>query len=371
MDYYALPGNIINADYFRRFRRNGAALKYLEKAMWGKKPQCPFCGCKSAGKWNRENWYRCNNYRCNRPFNARTKTIFQCTKIPLWKWFLACYYMLPTKGITGIRLAHELGVTRKTAWHMAHRIREAMKGSRERLLLEKLGGIIELDEIYPGGKEGNKPAYKKLHMGSGVGGKMSALGVVERGDHGNAITTGFPDKLALNKKGKLIPTANISAKFIRKSLRQCVKPGSTIANTDSSPLYGDLKRIGFMEHFKVDHSNGIYVKKVNHPLMEKAYTNGAESRWRIIKDEYRNHQWYSRWHSQSYYNESDFRWNQTRVFKRGKDGVLRFVDRMPTKNAFDILLKDCFGKTLTWNKLAARKKVYMKKLNKTMGYVYS
>jgi hypothetical protein len=102
--------------------------------------------------------------------------------------------MLPTKGITGIRLAHELGVTRKTAWHMAHRIREAMKGSRERLLLEKLGGIIELDEIYPGGKEGNKPAYKKLHMGSGVGGKMSALGVVERGDHGNAITTGFPDK---------------------------------------------------------------------------------------------------------------------------------------------------------------------------------
>src|SRR3569623_1743817 len=134
------------------------AREHLEALHWPTGPVCPKCGetervKRLAGKSTRPGVVMCN--ACRKPFTVTVGTIFEDSKIGLNKWLLGFRLMAGSKkGISAHQLHRSLGITYKSAWFMAHRIREAMnmEGSAP---LGGSGKIIEADETYVGGKVSN------------------------------------------------------------------------------------------------------------------------------------------------------------------------------------------------------------------------
>src|SRR6266852_3682247 len=161
------------ADLMERFSTVDAARNYLEKQRWPDGPECPHCGlvgeaykitpkppvkvdyyqsktelkAKRVRKPRRGLW-KCSG--CRKPFTVTVGTIFEDSHIPLNKWVIAVHLLCASKkGMSAHQLHRMLGVTYKTAWFMAHRIRYAMT---QEPLSSKLTGVIEVDETYIGGK---------------------------------------------------------------------------------------------------------------------------------------------------------------------------------------------------------------------------
>jgi len=135
-----------------------AARAHLEALNWPDGPICPHCGVvneavKLAGKSTRPGVYKCRP--CRKPFSVTVGTVFERSKIKLNVWVHAVdLYTASKKGFSAHQLHRTLGVTYKTAWFMAHRIREAMRD----LNPEPMGGsgkIVESDETYIGTAEGS------------------------------------------------------------------------------------------------------------------------------------------------------------------------------------------------------------------------
>lgn len=139
-------------------------------------PRCPICRGWERITARKRGFYRCN--ACKVDFTVRTGTIFERSHVPLHKWIYAMYLVVTArKGISSMQLAKEIGVTQKTAWFILGRLREACKDSE----MEKLRGLIELDETFVGGLEANKHEPKKRRQGRGPVGKTAVLGMRERG----------------------------------------------------------------------------------------------------------------------------------------------------------------------------------------------
>jgi hypothetical protein len=116
--------------------------------------------------------FKCKEKECRQKFSVTVGTIYQDSKLPLTKWFLATYILsVHSKGISSLQLAGWLGITQKSAWHLNHRIRKMLTNNAPELL----DGICEVDEKYVGGKEGNKHASKK-----GLTQKTMVVGAIQR-----------------------------------------------------------------------------------------------------------------------------------------------------------------------------------------------
>jgi transposase-like protein len=137
--------------YQPHFLDEDKAREHLEAIRWPDGPECPHCGLVNAtkleGKAHRKGLYQCN--ACREQFSVTVGTVFERSKVPLHKWLLATHLMCSSKkGISAHQLHRMLGVTYKTAWFMAHRIREAMK--QDGGPLGGSGHDVEADETYIG-----------------------------------------------------------------------------------------------------------------------------------------------------------------------------------------------------------------------------
>jgi transposase-like protein len=269
-------------ELFAMFPDESTARIYLEGRLWPKGTTCPTCaGQDRITTRKREGFYRCN--KCQLDFTIRTGTIFERSHIPLHKWIYAMYLLVTArKGVSSMQLAKEIGVTQKAAWFMLQRLREACQDDRSKD--NRLGGLIEIDECFIGGKEANKHTHKKLNAGRGSVGKTAVLGIRERGGRTRAMVIEGTDSRTLHN-----------------AVHANVKPGSMI-HTDEASGYEGLDGIWF-NHRTVNHGEGEYARgSVN--------TNSIESVWALLKRAI-----YGTWHQVSakhlarYVDEVAFRLN--------------------------------------------------------------
>jgi transposase-like protein len=240
---------------FEMIPDNETARLYLEARLWPNGTQCPDCktGDRISERPARPGFYHCN--ACNFDFTVRTGTIFERSKVPLHKWVYAMYLLVTArKGISSMQLAKEIGVTQKTAWFILGRLREACSAPDS---IDKLKGIIEIDEAFFGGKEGNKHESKKLHAGRGSVGKTTVLGMRERGGRTFA---------------KVTPIRSLEA--VNDEIFSNIETGSQIY-TDEHMLFHGLDGL-FYSHDAVNHSAGEYKRGA-------AHTNSIESVWAVLK----------------------------------------------------------------------------------------
>jgi transposase-like protein len=158
-------------DLIERFGSDEKCRAYLEELRWPSGVECPRCGGTTISRIVKRHQFDCDS--CRYQFSVTAGTLFHDSHLPLWKWFLAIYLMGESKkGISAKQLQRTLGVSYKTAWYLAHRIRDAM-GEDDQPLLR---GIVEADETFHGGKQtgrGRGPYQKGSN-------KTMIMGVVER-----------------------------------------------------------------------------------------------------------------------------------------------------------------------------------------------
>jgi transposase-like protein len=248
--------------YDERFQDTAKAAEYLESVRWPHGPVCPHCG-----ESERQAYFLKNQKRrlwkcaaCRKQFTVTVGTIFESSHIPLNKWLLAFYLLCSSKkGMSAHQLHRMLGVTYKSAWFMAHRIREAMK---QPPFQTRLSGTVEADETYIGGKP--RRANRKTdefqkgrtsYTGRGTK-KTPVVVLVERGGEARSFRM-----------------ANVTGADLSAAMRRHISPSANL-RTDSFPSY---KKIGreFASHEIVNHLDEF--------VRGDAHTNTAENFFSILK----------------------------------------------------------------------------------------
>lgn len=274
------------------------AREALEAVRWPDGPVCPHCGnadqeriakIEGTKHSHRQGLYYCSD--CKGQFTVTVGTVFERSKIPLTKWWMACHLLNSSKkGMSAHQLHRSLGVTYKTAWFMAHRIREAMRAGG----LTPMGGegkIVEADETYFGPIEKAKfrtetttgRAFTKKGK-SGPANKRAIVALVERGGSVRTFHVAVADKGTVRK----IVSDNVS----RESR----------LHTDESRLYHGSDA-HFASHETVKHSAKEYVRGDVH-------TNSAEGYFSIFKRGMKGiYQHCAEKHLHRYLAEFDFRYN--------------------------------------------------------------
>lgn len=270
------------------YQDDNKAREHLEALRWPHGPVCPHCGsvdnaAKLQGKSTRPGVHKCRD--CSKPFSVTVGTLFERSHIPLSKWLLAVHLLSSSKkGMSAHQLHRMLGITYKSAWFMAHRIREAMAPSGNLPPLGGDGKTVEADETFHGGLEKNKHASKRKHQGRGPVGKEVVFSLVERGG-----------------KVRSHHVKHVTAETLRPILNEQLH-SSTRFMTDEARQYIPLGK-GFAEHHTVNHGIGEYVRG-------DAHTNTIEGYFSIFKRGMKGtYHHCSSEHLKRYLAEFDFRYN--------------------------------------------------------------
>jgi transposase-like protein len=293
------------------FTDENAAREALEACRWPDGPICPHCGAfdrivliGGEKHSHRAGLYYCNG--CKGQFTVTVGSVFERSKVPLTKWWLATFLLSSSKkGMSSRQLHRMLGVTYKTAWFMTHRIREAMREGH----FEPLGGegkFVESDETYTGGKAKNRACKAPPP-------KEPVLALVERG--GKVRSYHIPEVTATTLKPIIVDAIAKDSHF----------------RTDESGVYWKIGE-EFASHKTVVHSIGEYVRG-------DAHTNTVEGYFSIFKRGiYGVYHHVSQEHLKRYLCEFDFRYNY-RV-------ALGFTDKQRT----DAIMRGIAAKRVTYRR---------------------
>ena len=255
------PRTLIDAVKFFAVPQN--CLEYSVARRWPNGVTCPSCG--SGGVYfdkSRMGWI-CKTKHPLRKFSLKTGTIFEDSPLGLDKWLPAVWMIANMKnGVSSHELGRSLGVTQKSAWFMLHRIRLAMQGTNGR----KLGGDVEVDETFIGGKARNMHATKRKRLGISQSrsmiGKVAVMGLLERhtkDDGGSQVRF----KVIANRKKHQLEAV----------ITEHVTPGANVY-TDALKSYDRMGERGYV-HAVIDHAEA-YVDGAVH-------TNGLENFWSLLK----------------------------------------------------------------------------------------
>jgi transposase-like protein len=269
------------------------AAEYLESIRWPNGPVCPHCGDGEKRhyplKSKTRRLYKCA--ACRKQFTVTVGTIFEGSHVGLNKWLLAFYLLCSSKkGMSAHQLHRMLGVTYKTAWFMAHRIRYAME---QPPFKTRLKGTVEVDETYVGGKvrRSNRKQHRPLdptkpdpRMQTGRGAdKTPVVALVERGGQVRSFRL-----------------ATVTGDELGAAIRRNVSRQAHL-RTDSFPSYTLVGR-EYASHETVNHLYE-YVRG-------DAHTNTAENFFSILKRGINGvYHHVSEAHLHRYLSEFDFRYN--------------------------------------------------------------
>jgi transposase-like protein len=279
------------ADLVEQFGSNDRCRDYLEHLRWPEGVECPKCGSKSISRIKTRKQFDCNS--CRNRFSVMAATIFQDSKLPLWKWFAAVYLMCESKkGISALQVKRMLKIgSYETAWYLCHRIRAAMRDENP----EPLSGVVEVDETFFGGTvRGRGSGYRKN--------KRIVVGAIERG--GNLRLRSVPD----NKK-----------KTLHGFIADSVADDAEAIYTDEWPAYDGVADEN-TRHETVNHGKDEWVRG-------QVHTNTVEPAWslfdRAVLGSYHK---LSLKHLPAYLDEFAFRFNNRENPYLFRDTLMKLIE---------------------------------------------
>ena len=289
-----------------------AARAHFEAIRWPDGRVCPHCGTIDnsvllQGKSTRPGLYKCRD--CRKPFTATMGTVYERSHIPLHKWLLATHLMVSSKkGISAHQLFRMMGFgSYRTAWFMAHRIREAMR-SDDVALFGSGGGTVEVDETFIGHLKGAEKKRAFHH-------KMKVLALVDR-------DTG---------KSRTMVIDNVNATTLMPVVLNNIAREAHVM-TDEHSGYRDVK-LYFASHGTTSHGKGQYVDLTNRNI----HSNTVEGYFSIFKRGMKGvYQHCGEQHLHRYLREFDFRYSNRAAL--GIDDA----------NRMTIALQGSVGKRLTY-----------------------
>lgn len=296
-------------DLVNFFSSEEKCIEYLEKIRWNNNIVSPYD--------SKSKVYKCHSGYCckntGKRFNVKTNTIFENTKIPLRKWFVAIWLITShKKGISSLQLSKDLNITQKTAWFMLQRIRKCFEvGNNSQLFNE-----VEIDETYIGGKERNNNliGIGKGTQGRSIKTKTPVIGMVER--NGKVVSHIITDAKSSTLTPEILKTVDINA----------------VIYTDEWKGYNSVNKL--YTHKRIKHKDNEFAKG-------DIYTNTIEGFWGILKRGlFGIYHKTSKKHLQMYIDEFVFRYNTRKVKDSERFDILlsNMTNRLKYKDLISSLI---------------------------------
>ena len=310
VQYFAVPGNCIN---------------YLAAKRWpNRKAICPTCGGDRVSFLEKQVRWQCSSRHPKRQFSIKVGTIFEDSPLGLDKWLPAAWLIANNRnGISSWELSRALGVTQKTAWFMLHRVRLAMQDD---LTGGSLGGEVEVDETFIGGKARNMHKSRKIKaqaQGRNIGNKTIVLGMLERASEGKP------------KRVRASVIADRAKTTMQPEIKAHIEKGATVHSDEFASTW---RMDDTFQHNLVEHLS-TYVNG-------NCHTNGIENFWSLLKRGVAGtYVSVEPFHLFRYVDEQAFRFNN----RKDVNG-----DVISDAARFDLAIEKIVGKRLTYKALTGK-----------------